>query len=131
MKIAVPYENGNIFQHFGKTTQFKFYTINGDRPMKIEIADTEGQGHGALAEFLKNHKVTTVICGGIGGGAKEALKTYHIEVVNGIQGDIDSAVVAYLAGTLDFDPSLHCDHHDQHNGCHHSCSGHGHEHSLD
>ena len=26
MKIAVTYENGNIFQHFGHTEQFKIYT---------------------------------------------------------------------------------------------------------
>ena len=27
MKIAVTYDNGQIFQHFGKTSEFKVFTV--------------------------------------------------------------------------------------------------------
>ena len=27
MKIAVTYDNGNVFQHFGKTENFKVYEV--------------------------------------------------------------------------------------------------------
>ena len=68
MKIAVTYENGQIFQHFGHTEQFKIYEIDGDRIVASEVVDTNGSGHGALAGFLMQHGVNTLICGGIGGG---------------------------------------------------------------
>lgn len=29
MKIAVTYENGQVFQHFGHTENFKIYEIDG------------------------------------------------------------------------------------------------------
>lgn len=67
MKIAVTYENGQIFQHFGHTEQFKIYEIDGDRIVASEVVDTNGSGHGALAGFLMQHGVNTLICGGIGG----------------------------------------------------------------
>ncbi|MBQ6897289.1 MAG: dinitrogenase iron-molybdenum cofactor biosynthesis protein [Oscillospiraceae bacterium] len=131
MKIAVPYENGNIFHHFSRTQQFKIYTIESPRPMKTEITDTDINSHPSLASFLNSLRVSTVICGSIDADTKEALEFMHIEVTDGIHGDADSAVVAYIAGTLDFDPSLHCSHEDQHSGFHHSITGHGHEHSPD
>ena len=73
MKIAVTYENGQIFQHFGHTEQFKVYEFEGKDIVNVEIVSTNGNGHGALAEFLVENGVDTLICGGIGGGAQAAL----------------------------------------------------------
>ena len=73
MKIAVTYENGEVFQHFGHTEQFKIYEIEDGKIISQEITDTNGSGHGALAGFLKERSVDALICGGIGGGAKAAL----------------------------------------------------------
>ena len=70
MKIAVTYENGTIFQHFGHTEQFKLYEVEDGNIWKEEVVDTNGSGHGALAGFLEGHQVDTLICGGIGGGAR-------------------------------------------------------------
>ena len=73
MKIAVTYENGQIFQHFGHTEQFKLYEVTDGKIVHAEIVDTNGSGHGALAGFLMQSGVDTLICGGIGGGAQAAL----------------------------------------------------------
>ncbi len=73
MKIAVTYENGEIFQHFGHTEAFKIYDIADGKVVSAEVVDTNGSGHGALAGFLVAHGVDTLICGGIGGGAQNAL----------------------------------------------------------
>ena len=54
MRIAVTYENGQIFQHFGHTGQFKVYDIEENRVASSEIVDTNGQGHGALAGDRKS-----------------------------------------------------------------------------
>ena len=68
MKIAVTYDNGQIFQHFGHSAQFKLYEVSGGMILNTAVVDTNGSGHGALAGFLKQNGVDTLICGGIGGG---------------------------------------------------------------
>lgn len=122
MRIAVTYEDGNIFQHFGHTEQFKLYDIEDGQITGEQIVDTNGQGHGALAGFLTNAGVDALICGGIGGGAQAALAQAGIRLYGGVAGSADEAVQAYLAGNLGFDPNVHCDHHGHGDG--HSCGEH-------
>lgn len=123
MRIAVTYENGQVFQHFGHTEQFKVYDVEDGKVVKSEIVDTNGQGHGALAGFLFNGKVDVLICGGIGGGARNALAEAGIRLFPGAQGDADAQVESYLAGTLNYDPDTVCSHHEHHHG---DCGGHEH-----
>lgn len=122
MKIAVTYENGRVFQHFGHTEQFKVYEIEQDQVVSSQVLDTNGSGHGALAGFLRDLGVMALICGGIGGGARMALHDAGIEVYGGVSGEADVAVEALLAGELAFDPNATCDHH--HEGAH-TCGSHG------
>ena len=124
MKIAVTYENGNVFQHFGHSERFKLYNIENDVVTTAVIIDTMGSGHGALAGFLKQCKVDALICGGIGGGAKRALSDAGIKLYGGVSGAADAAVNALLADKLSFDSDAECDHHGEHHGgeCHdHDC----------
>jgi predicted Fe-Mo cluster-binding NifX family protein len=121
MKIAVTYENGNIFQHFGHTAQFKVYEVENGRIEKSYVVDTNGSGHGALGGFLFGQGVDVLICGGIGGGAQMALAEAGIRLFGGVSGDADDAVEALLAGDLMYNPCVRCDHH----GGEHSCGDHG------
>lgn len=123
MKIAVTYENGEIFQHFGHTEAFKIYDIADGKVVSAKVVDTNGSGHGALAGFLVAHGVDTLICGGIGGGAQNALAQAGIRLFGGVSGNADEAVNALLAGNLGYNPNVHCDHHDHEAG--HSCGDHG------
>lgn len=125
MKIAVTYENGQIFQHFGRTTQFKLYTLENEKVVAEEILDTNGSGHSALAGILVYNDVDVVICGGIGGGALSALLSVGIRAYPGVAGDPDEAVLQFLSGTMKFNPDAGCDHHDHHHGAEHECSEHG------
>jgi len=126
MKIATTYENGEVFQHFGHTEQFKFYMVADGKIIEEQIVSTNGSGHGALAGFLQNAGVDTLICGGIGGGAQEALRNAGINLYGGVSGKADEAVSALLSGTLDFNPNVHCDHHGHgHGGDGHVCGEHG------
>ena len=126
MKIAVTYENGQIFQHFGHTEQFKLYEAADGKIIRSEVVDTNGSGHGALAGFLMQQGVDTLICGGIGGGAQAALAEAGIRLYGGVSGDADVAVNALLNGNLGYDPEVHCDHHDhEHGDDGHSCGDHG------
>ena len=119
MKIAVTYENGQIFQHFGHTQQFKVYDIENGQITNTEVLDTNGQGHGALGGFLTNAKVDTLICGGIGGGAQSALAEAGIKLYGGVTGSADDAVAAFLADKLDYNPNIQCSHHGADHTCHH------------
>ncbi len=126
MKIAVTYENGQIFQHFGHTEMFKIYEIEENKVTGTEVVDTNGSGHGALAGFLKEKGVDTLICGGIGGGAQNALAEMGIRLYGGVSGDADQAVEDLLAGRLEYNPNVMCSHHGEGHGEHHgSCGGHG------
>lgn len=122
MRIAVTFENGNIFQHFGHTEQFKLYDIEDGRIVNEQIVGTNGQGHGALAGFLMSAEVDTLICGGIGGGAQAALAEAGIRLLGGVSGSADDAVNAYLADSLAYDPDVRCSHHGHGQG--HSCGEH-------
>ena len=126
MKIAVTYSNGEIFQHFGHTEQFKVYTVEGNKILFAEVIDTNGSGHGALAGFLAQNGVNALICGGIGGGAQMALAEVGIKLYGGVQGNADEAVNALLTGSLGYNPEVKCDHHEhEHHGEGHACGNHG------
>lgn len=126
MRIAVSFENGKIFQHFGHTAQFKLYDVEDGKVVSSQVVDTNGSGHGALAGILQAAKADVLICGGIGGGAKMALDEAGIKLYGGVSGSADQAVDALLAGELSFDPEVHCNHHDhEHGEGRHTCGDHG------
>ncbi|WP_026665426.1 NifB/NifX family molybdenum-iron cluster-binding protein [Butyrivibrio sp. FC2001] len=128
MKIAVTYNNGEVFQHFGHSEQFKIYEVTDGKVVSSEVVDSNGQGHGALAGVLAGEEVDVLICGGIGGGAMTALTDNGIEVCAGASGSTDEAVEAYLKGELE-STGVNCDHHGEEHTCGdhsdgHSCGGH-------
>lgn len=123
MKAAVTYENGQVFQHFGHTETFKVYEIEEKNIVKSEVIPTNGSGHGALADFLKDHGVEVLICGGIGGGAQNALAQAGIKLYGGVSGNADEAVEEWLKGSLNYNPDVSCSHHEHEN--HENCGTHG------
>lgn len=122
MKIAVTYENGQIFQHFGHTEAFKLYEVEDGKVISSEVIGSNGAGHSALAGLLAQQDISVLICGGLGEGAKNALTQAGIEVFSGAQGDADAAVEAYLKGEL-VSAGVNCDHHDHEEE--HGCDPHG------
>ena len=114
MRIAVTYENGEIFQHFGHTEQFKLFDVEGGKIVNEQVVYTNGSGHGALAGFLQAVKADVLICGGIGMGAQMALADAGIKLYAGVQGSADDAAKALAEGNLEYDPDAHCDHHGHH-----------------
>ena len=126
MKIAVTYDNGNIFQHFGKTEFFKVYEVENNQVVSSEVIGSNGTGHGALAGLLAEQSVDVLICGGIGGGAQSALAEAGVTLCAGAQGNTDEAVEAYLKGEL-ISTGANCDHHHEEG---HSCGSHEEGHSC-
>ena len=125
MKIAVTYENGMIFQHFGHTEQFKLYNVENGKVTSAQVVDTLGQGHGALAGLLSSLGADVLICGGIGRGAQIALAEAGIKLFGGANGEADKAVESFIAGELSYDPDVQCNHHGHEHGEGHVCGDHG------
>ena len=132
MKIAVTYENGQVFQHFGHCEQFKLYDAADGAVTSSQVVSAAGSGHGALAGFLQSHGVDALICGGIGAGARTALAEAGIQLCPGVSGGADESVEALLKGTLSYDPDTQCaHHHEEGHQCHsgscgedkHGCTG--------
>ena len=123
MKIAVTYDNGSIFQHFGYTETFKMYEVEDNNIINSYLLNTGGTGHGALGLFLKKNNVSVVICGGIGGGAQTILKSNGIKLYGGCSGLCDEAVEALLKNELKYNPKVMCNHeHHEHSCGEHSCT---------
>ena len=125
MRIAVTYDNGEIFQHFGHTEQFKLYDVQDGKIVNEQVVNTNGSGHGALAGFLQAAQADALICGGIGMGAQMALADAGVKLYAGVQGSADEAAKALAEGRLEYDPEARCDHHEHHGG---DC---GHEHCAE
>ena len=127
MKIAVTYDNGEVFQHFGRTESFKIYEVEDNKVVSSEVISSNGTGHGALAGLLAEQGVNVLICGGIGGGAQTALTEAGIDLCAGVQGNVDEVVETYLKGELE-SSGVNCDHHHHEEG--HSCGSHEEGHSC-
>ena len=125
MKIAVTYDNGNIFQHFGRTESFKVYEVEDNKVISSEVIGSNGIGHGALAGLLADQSVDVLICGGIGGGAQATLQEAGVELCAGAEGNADQAVEDYLKGEL-VSTGANCNHH----GEGHTCGDHEEGHSC-
>lgn len=125
MRIAVTYDNGEIFQHFGHTENFKIYDVEDGKVVSANVISSEGSGHGALATLLSDSKVDILICGGIGGGAQMALAQEGIKLYGGVSGNADAAVEALLAESLSYNPDVKCDHHGEGHEHHGNCGSGG------
>lgn len=130
-RIAVTYDNGKVFQHFGKTESFKVYEVEDDKIVSSEVIGSNGAGHGALATLLSENSIDVLICGGIGGGAQAALAENGIELCAGAEGDVDAVVESYLKGEL-VNAGVTCNHHgeghtcgehEEGHTCGHTCGG--------
>lgn len=125
MRIAVTYDNGEVFQHFGHTQTFKVYDVEDGKVVSSQVVGTDGSGHGALAGLLLTLKAEVLICGGIGGGAQMALAQAGIRLFGGVSGSADGAVEALLAGNLAYNPHVQCDHHGHDHHHEGDCGSHG------
>ena len=77
MKIAATYDvnTNSVFQHFGKTQNFKIYEVEDGKVVKASVIDNGGFGHHDLCTYLKDLGVETLILGNRGQGAIDALNS--------------------------------------------------------
>lgn len=98
--FAIPVEDDNVFEHFGKAKKFKIYTIENGEIVNTEVAETDGGGHDAVGLWLVMHGVNAVICGNIGPGSLGALAAAGIVTLAGVEGSADEAMNKFITGEL-------------------------------
>lgn len=121
MKIALPVAGGLINQHFGQSKEFLIVETDGVQVKEqhtVSAAQLQ-HNHGGLAGLLHAEGVETVVLGGIGPYALEALEKSGLKVISGVHGDVLEAARACARGELVSTGAV-CGHH---HGPH--ASGHG------
>ena len=119
--IAIPFESSDVFQHFGKATKFKIYSIENDKVIDSQVAETEGESHEAVGLWLVMRGVNAVICGNIGPGSLGALAAAGIVALAGVEGNADEAIEKFISGELTPTSSPNCSGHHG-GGCHSHCA---------
>lgn len=110
MKIAVSYENGQIFHHVGDTKTFKLYNVEENKVIDTKILETTGRGRGMVIDFLQENSATVLLCNEICSGAKGAVVDTGVQVFGGVTGDADEAVKAFLNNQLTDGDTVVCNH---------------------
>lgn len=122
MKIAIPTQNNQVWQHFGRSPEFTIYTVEDNQILHKEILSAQGSGHTDLVLLLKRNFVKVLLCGGLGQCAVECANANHIEVFSSNSGNADDVLNSYLNHTLNIQHNATCDHHDHHDD--HNCHCH-------
>lgn len=104
MKIAVTYSNGEVFQHFGRTEQFKVYEVEDSKVVSSTIVGCNGMSHSGVGMVVQQIGADVLICGGMGEGARNMICQMGIRLVSGITGDADRAVDMFLKGEIGTNP---------------------------
>lgn len=108
MRIAVTYEDGNVYRHFGHCKQFKIYDIEKGEVKSSKVVDAPGEGHTSAVNFLVDNGVYGLICGSIGEEAKNALLLAFIDVYGGCEGSCDDRINDFLGKTLNYNSNPQC-----------------------
>ena len=107
MRIAVAYQDGEIFGHFGHCPLFALYDYGeyvSDCQKKLVDTSTLS-GHQQMADKMKELEVDAVIVGNMGGEAKAMLLSYGIVPIVGYSGDADTASDLLVTGQLPVSPA--------------------------
>lgn len=113
MIIAVAYDNGNVFSHFGRCGEFKIYNIENNKVVSSYVKSTNNRFHSQIIDFLIENNVDTVIVGEIGSGACNYLTEAHISLCAKVFGNADEVVDNFLNNKLIYSTTYThlCHHH--------------------
>ncbi len=102
MKIAMPYNGGQVNEHFGQSEAFVIYAVEGGKIADSKTINSQDlcHNHEGLAGFLKDEGVEVVITGGIGYSMMAALQTMGFKIVTGASGDAARVAEDYASGCL-------------------------------
>ncbi len=100
MKLAIAYENGEVFQHFGETPSYLLVDIEAGKVVSKAVHDNGEASHIALIDVLVGLGADAVVVGGLGGGAFVRLQAAGIKIYAPYFGSAEQAISDFLAGKL-------------------------------
>ncbi len=109
MRIVISTENGNVAQHFGRCPEFTLVDIDKGIVTKKEIVPNPGHAPNVLPNYFHDLGCKTIIAGGMGSRAQQLFRTYDMDWIIGVQGDVDSIIDDYIEGTITAGESM-CEH---------------------
>lgn len=122
-KIAIPWDNDQVSEHFGKCSEFIIIETDSARSSIVSKSQLTAPEHqpGLIPKWINEQNVSLVIAQGIGAKAQSALKQFNIEVVQISEtGTPEELVMAYLKQQLENTPQS-CNH--DHGSCGNNHSG--------
>lgn len=130
MKIAMPYKEGRVNEHFGSSKEFVVLEADQGAIKSKKILNNEKlHDHGGLAKMLASENIQVIITGGIGRPMIEALQSAGFKVITGASGEVEQVASEFLSGQLVSRPvRCNCSGHHGH-GHGHGHHGHGHHHN--
>ncbi|MDD5936306.1 MAG: NifB/NifX family molybdenum-iron cluster-binding protein [Clostridiales bacterium] len=111
MRVAVSYDNGNIFNHVGDAKEFKIYDIEDGKIVSTEVLKSSGSGRAMVVDFVSTHFCDVLICNEICSGAKGAVNEAGTKVYGAVTGNADDAVEKLIQNQLEDGDTVIC-HHD-------------------
>jgi predicted Fe-Mo cluster-binding NifX family protein len=117
IKLAIPTDDGEaISRHFGQAKYFRVITLENNRVASSELREKASHQHGDHSHPAGVHPgqqmveaiadCQTLLSGGMGTPAYNRAIATGLEVILTQQISIDSALQAYMAGTLKNEPLL-------------------------
>ena len=106
MKIAIPYENGQVAQELAACQEYMVLTVEGSEPTAKDLVPCEGSGATAMLSFIGLHQIDVLICGKLGIAARNALEMLGVLLVPGVTGSCAEAAAKFLVGEQQGDPSV-------------------------
>ena len=106
MKIAISTDNGRVSAHFGRAPEFTFVTIENNEVIEKIIIPNPGHSVGSIPQFVHQNGANIMIAGGMGHRAIGFFQQYNIEVITGVQGNVNDVIREILNGTLEGGESL-------------------------
>lgn len=121
MKLAVPVLNGQLFPHFGRSSEFAFFQFDATTGNLVskEILAAPPHEPGILPAWLQSHRIRVLIAGGIGAQAAELCRRNAIQVLAGAPSEpVERIVTDWLQGRLELHANV-CkrDEHHEHRQC--------------
>ncbi len=108
MKIAIPYQDGMVFPHFGRSEFFLIAEVEDGKVIAKNIIGNGGNSHGAIAAYLDGLETDIILCTGMGEPMQKRMEGFGIDVYMGCQGSAEDILQEYLDGTLQNNPDIIC-----------------------
>lgn len=108
MRIAIPVKDDLVFSPLGGAEAFHFYEDDHGRITRQFLVPLERSGTDGAIELLERYGIDALICGRTDEDERRAVSSAGLMLFPNASGAADEAALAFLSGTVVFDPNNSC-----------------------